>query len=198
MVLYNLGDMAINFLFDLFAPFYDKVIGKRDANVILEHLDLPDAKWLLDAGGGTGRVSEELVSSVEHLVICDLSYPMLEEAKGKNVFKLVQGETGDLPFDDAVFDRIMVVDALHHFSNPKSVLADLLRVLKKDGIMLIEEPDIQFFSVKVLAIIEKLALMKSQFLSPGNIKKLVESFGGEAEIKGDGKFAAWVIVRKKD
>lgn len=188
--------MAINFLFDLLAPVYDRVIKPREPEEFAQLLDLPTDGWLLDVGGGTGRVSSTLAPMVGKLVICDLSLPMMMEAKSKDLPCLVQGSSHLMPFPANFFDRVLVVDALHHFSDQAGAIRDLLRVLKPGGRLLIEEPDIRKPAVKVVALMEKLALMKSHFYEPDHIESMVNQAGFSAHQSSDGEFAAWVVVNK--
>ena len=48
----------------------------------------------------------------------------------------------------------------------------MFRVLKPGGLLVIEEPDIRTFGVKLIAIAEKLLLMRSHFLAPEEITNL--------------------------
>ena len=43
--------------FKFIAPFYDRPTGPPDPLRLMGLLKLPAAGWLLDGGGGTGRVS---------------------------------------------------------------------------------------------------------------------------------------------
>ena len=52
--------MPINFLFDILAPVYDKVFKEPSQEELIQLLDLPTDGWMLDAGGGTGRVSNQI------------------------------------------------------------------------------------------------------------------------------------------
>ena len=188
--------MPNNFLFDLLGPIYDRVIQPKAPDAFNHPLKLPTDGWLLDVGGGTGRASSGLKDAVTHMVICDLSTPMLREAQTKGVHNLVQASATHLPFAEETFDRIMVIDALHHMPEQKETVGEILRTLKSSGRLLIEEPDIRLFGVKLIALMEKLALMKSFFHSPDQIKEMAESFGARAEIASDGKGSAWVMADK--
>ena len=188
--------MAINFLFDILAPIYDRIISQPDAGLLRDLLDLPENSIVLDAGGGTGRVSSQLLPFIDKLVLSDLSFPMLREAQGKGISRLVQGTSRQFPFQDEAFDRILVVDALHHFSDQPAAVKDLLRILKPGGRLVIEEPDIRKFQVKLIAFMEKLLMMRSYFHKPEEIKKMAEACGGSAQVELDGEFTAWVVVEK--
>ena len=183
--------------FDLLAPLYDRVISPPDPDRLRELLRLPTAGRLLDAGGGTGRASVALRPLVDRLVISDPSGPMLQQAMAREGLAAVQGHSEQLPFPDECFDRIMVVDALHHFHSQQGAVRELLRVLKPGGRLLIEEPDIHRWQVKLVAVAEKVMLMRSHFLSPQEIRTLLEAHGQEAAIQSDGQFAAWIYTDKK-
>jgi demethylmenaquinone methyltransferase/2-methoxy-6-polyprenyl-1,4-benzoquinol methylase len=47
-----------------------------------------------------------------------------------------------------------------------------MRVLEPEGRSVIEEPDIRTFGVKLVALAEKILLMRSHFLSPIQIASL--------------------------
>ena len=56
--------------------FYDRVIPPSDLNRLRERLRLPTTGRLLDAGGGTGRVSSQLRHLVDEVIISDPSASM--------------------------------------------------------------------------------------------------------------------------
>lgn len=182
--------------FDLLAPLYDRVIGPPDPARLQTLLDLPTPGRLLDAGGGTGRVTAQLCGLAGEVVLLDQSLPMLRQAQAKGLATL-RCDVARLPFPDASFDRVVVVDALHHFVNARAALADLLRVLRPGGRLVIEEPDIQHRVVKVVALAERLALMGSHFYTPEEIRAMLDAHGVRVHVEIDGRFAAWVVAEKR-
>jgi demethylmenaquinone methyltransferase/2-methoxy-6-polyprenyl-1,4-benzoquinol methylase len=181
--------------FDLIASFYDRLIGPPDSSRLRHLLKLPIDGWLLDAGGGTGRVSCQLSLLRKHTVISDLSHRMLQKAHAKDLCP-VRAHAERLPFDDQCFDRVLVVDALHHFCNQSEAISDLVRVLKSGGRMVIEEPDYNHKGVKILALVEKILLMRSRFHTPQEIRNMIALHGISARIETDEKYTAWIIADK--
>ena len=175
--------------FDFLAPIYDRVIGPPDPARLRDLLGLPAPGWLLDAGGGTGRVSAHLRPLVDKLVIGDLSTQMLRQALTKDICP-AQSRVERLPFPDDTFERVLVVDALHHFQRQPAAIRDLIRVLKPGGRLVIEEPDINQFGVKLVALAEKLLLMGSHFHTPAEIRDMVAAHGLPARIETNGTYAA--------
>lgn len=181
--------------FRILAPFYERFIQPREPEKILGQLGLPQPEGaVLDAGGGTGRVAQFLVGRTDQVVVADQTFEMLREARRKKGVTAVNSLTEDLPFANDHFCCIIMVDALHHVENQAATIHELWRVLKPGGRIIIEEPDIRNFRVKVLALGEKLALMRSHFLSPEQIFSL---FDNEAikNIEVDG-WTAWLIIEK--
>jgi len=182
--------------FGFLAPIYDRVIGPPDPSRLRDLLRLPTAGRMLDAGGGTGRVSSQLRGLVDELIISDLSNKMLRQAHGKSGLKPVQGHAERLPFPDERFDRVLVVDALHHFCDQREAIGDLLRVLKPGGRLVVEEPDLNRFAVKLVALAEKVSLMRSRFYYPEQIRDIIAAHGPSACVESDGAFAAWIVADK--
>ncbi len=181
--------------FGFIAPFYDKAIPLRRAEKLIELARLPVDGRLLDAGGGTGRVAQSLKRYVSRVVVADISIGMLSEAKAKDGLSLICSFSESLPIPDETFERIIMIDALHHVLDQQETAAELYRVLKPGGRIVIEEPDIGKFMVKLIAIAEKILLMRSHFLSPPKIVELFRPFKTNTQIVRE-EFSAWVIIDK--
>jgi ubiquinone/menaquinone biosynthesis C-methylase UbiE len=101
----------------------------------------------------------------------------------------------EIPFPGGYFDRVIMVDAFHHVISQKKTVAELWRVLKPGGRMVIEEPDIRTGWVKLIAVAEKILLMRSHFLSPEKIMALIEPLSADIRIESK-ENTAWVVVNK--
>ncbi len=182
--------------FDRLAWLYDRVIRPPDPEGLSRVLGLPVKGAVLEAGGGTARVAARLSGAAGRMVVCDLSLPMLKRAGTKEGLWTVQAPVEHLPFADGTFERVLVVDALHHFCDQGAAMGELVRVLAPGGRLVIEEPDINSFAVKLVAAGERLALMGSRFLPPGRIRALAEGRGCAARVEQKDRFVAWIVADK--
>jgi demethylmenaquinone methyltransferase/2-methoxy-6-polyprenyl-1,4-benzoquinol methylase len=182
--------------FSVLAPVYDRWLQYGSREKIISLANLPVDGILLDVGGGTGRAAGVLLDLASQIVVVDVSHPMLLQAAGKDGLQPVGAQAETLPFPDKTFDRIIMVDAFHHLIDQLAAARELWRALKSGGTLIIEEPDIRSGFVKVAALAEKLALMRSHFLSPDRIVKLFPQPESRAEVVREG-YIAWIIVEKK-
>ena len=150
--------------FNLIAGFYDRAAQFAVTEQLLQLLALSPKQSLLDAGGGTGRVAAALRGMVRKVVVADLSPGMLRRSANKGLESICT-PLEYLPFSSGTFDRVIMMDALHHVLDQSLTVSELWRVLAPGGKILIIEPDIHWFVVKLLALGEKALLMRSHFLS---------------------------------
>ncbi len=181
--------------FDILAPFYDRLLSPPEEGTLVNLLELPEEGVILDAAGGTGRITQLLTGGERLVIVQDYSHKMLLQTKGKGELQAVASETEDLPFPDESFDRIVIVDAYHHLRDQSKSLGELWRVLNEGGVLVIEEPDINHWGVKILAIIEKLMLMRSHFSTPDSISKSIQELGAQTRIEIEG-VNAWIVGYK--
>jgi ubiquinone/menaquinone biosynthesis C-methylase UbiE len=177
--------------FGLIAPIYARA-QYHAVEKMREVAGLPVRGRLLDIGGGTGRVASALRDLVDEIVITDVSMRMLRQAP-RSTLRPAGCASELLPFPDDSFERVILVDALHHVLDQSATAREMLRVLKPGGLLIIEEPDIRTISVKLIALAEKLLMMRSRFLSPDRIRSLFPSSSARIVTKDS---SAWIIVEK--
>jgi len=182
-------------LFHWVAPYYDRVLRFSDPTRLLALLGLERDHRLLDVGGGTGRVTSFLAGHVAQACVVDASMGMLLQAREKGLCAYL-GVAEQLPFPDGLFDRILIVDAFHHFRDWPWAAAELLRVLDSGGRIVIEEPDIRFGAVKLIAFAERMLFMRSRFYAPGDLAELFRGAGGRAKLHEDGGGIFWAVVEQ--
>lgn len=179
--------------FGFIAPLFSNV-GYSSVETLLEQADLPTSGTILDAGGGTGRVASAIREQAGQVIIADPSLGMLRQAD-RDQLRLACSNSELLPFPEETFERVIMVDALHHVIDQRHSAREMYRVLKPGGRIVIEEPDIRTFGVKMIAIAEKLLLMRSHFLSPGEIEDLF-SFDSAKVRSHAAEGNAWVVIEK--
>jgi ubiquinone/menaquinone biosynthesis C-methylase UbiE len=181
--------------FDFLAPIYDLVLQIPDPQPLISLARLPVNGAVLDAGGGTGRISQVLRGLTGTVIVADLSFGMLTQAMLKRDLLPVNAKTEELPFSTGSFERIIMVDALHHVINQAQTIDELWRLLEPGGRLVIEEPDIGAPIVKLIAAAEKIAFMRSHFLAPQKIAALFHHANARTSLHRLG-YNAWVVVDK--
>lgn len=181
--------------FGFIAPLFSRV-EYSSLDTMLEQADLPTPGRVLDAGGGTGRVSSAIRKHAGEVVIADPSWGMLRQAD-RTRLALACSNSESLPFPNQSFERIIMVDALHHVIDHGETAREMYRVLKPGGRIVIEEPDIRKFGVKLIAVAEKMLLMRSHFLAPQKIVDLFSFDSANINIHAT-EGNAWVVIEKPE
>jgi ubiquinone/menaquinone biosynthesis C-methylase UbiE len=187
--------MSILDHFGLLAPFYDRIFPTVGTAEWTELLNPPIGSRLLDVGGGTGRIAGALQAGTALTVVADASLDMLKVARGKIGLSVVCCEAEALPFPGGSFDNIIMVDAFHHVADQSQSVEGMWQLLKKGGTLVIEEPDIQTFSIKIVAFLEKVALMRSHIIPAKEIGSLFKDPLAIVTIK-KAHHTAWIVVKK--
>ena len=95
---------------------------------------------VLDIAAGTGTSSASLAKTGADVVAADFSAGMIEVGRRKHPkITFVEADAMDLPFADGEFDAVTVSFGLRNVENPKKALAEMFRVLKPGGRLVICE-----------------------------------------------------------
>ena len=95
----------------------------------------------LDSGAGTGALAFALAPHVREVVGVDVVPELLEQARKRaeqlsNV-SFVEGDATKLPFGYGEFDLAGTLRTLHHIARPELVIAELARVTRSRGRVLV-------------------------------------------------------------
>jgi demethylmenaquinone methyltransferase/2-methoxy-6-polyprenyl-1,4-benzoquinol methylase len=141
----------------------------------IQHANARPGQVILDLAGGTGDLAREfarIVGARGRVVLADINAEMLEYGRRRLVdagiagnVELAQVDAEALPFADNTFDRVSIAFGLRNVTDKEAALAEMHRVLKPGGKVLILEfsrpskaikPAYDLYSFKVLPLLGKL------------------------------------------
>ncbi|MHA1542445.1 MAG: class I SAM-dependent methyltransferase [Candidatus Hodarchaeales archaeon] len=186
--------------FDIISPLYDFIIRGDPTSNILEAIALTGKEMVLEIGTGTGRSISSLIDLASKIWILDPSLPMLRQAKEKfPSVKPVLGYAEKLPFDTLRFDRIIVIDSLHHWDNQLQGLREIERVLEpNEGLAIIVEFDPSKLLGHYIKSMEKFFMMGSKFFTPLELRKLHKKAGLQVIRQAYVEAGTYITVSRKD
>jgi len=100
---------------------------------------LPDHAYVLDLGAGTGRMSRSFIAAGDFYLGVDSSFAMLREFSDRpeirqaKSYLLAQVEGRCLPFANAAFDLVLLMQVLSGAGNWREMLEETRRVLRPGG-----------------------------------------------------------------
>jgi ubiquinone/menaquinone biosynthesis C-methylase UbiE len=133
--------------YDRLAPVYDRrwrLYTEATLSAALEGIEPGPEEVLLDLGAGTGELTRRLLARrpAPLVVALDLSREMLLAGQHKRLSSralLVQGSAARLPFASESFDWVLNANSFHHFEAPRLALAEMQRVLRPAGRLIITD-----------------------------------------------------------
>lgn len=139
---------------------------------------------VLDVACGPGIVACEFAKIVNHVMGIDLTPAMIEQAKQLQKQKDLQniewriGDVSKLPYKDDSFSLIVTRYSLHHMINPGEVIAEMNRVCKPGGRILIIDVTPPPDKRKAYNYVEKLRdPSHTEALTVVELKSMVEAEG---------------------
>ncbi len=163
--------------YDFLNHFLSLGIDIRWRKKAIKELALLHPKLILDVATGTGDFAIQSLSlKPEKVVGVDISDGMLEVGRKKILTKhldhkieLLNGDSENLPFETGYFDAVTVAFGVRNFENLEKGLAEMFRVLKPGGKVVILEfskpssfPFKQLYNFYFKFVLPKIGRMVSQ------------------------------------
>ena len=140
--------------------YYPTYLAKLAA--VRRFLDaLPTGTRVIDAGCGEGVLVDDYAGRLD-IVGVDANYSSA---------RVKQGALTALPFPDGSFDRALCLDVLEHLSyeDQPRALAELARVLKRDGILFVSVPNLAHLQCRIHFLLRgRLIRTASETKHPGD------------------------------
>ena len=123
------------------APDWRQKVWVQDTNFkkeIIKFANINPNSLLLDVGIGAGDLAA--LFKVKSVTGVDISKSMLKECKKLHPnYKLILGDAEKLPIKDNFFDVVCSRNLLQNFNNPTKAFNEMVRVLKKGGLLVVIE-----------------------------------------------------------
>lgn len=149
---------------DPFKDLYDKIADRKNeakeigpyaggngridraVDLILNE-DFPRSGGLLDVGGATGNLGYALREHFtwRHVLEIAEACRIPAEAKGNSFTLQFMSDGVTMPYKDSNFNLVTALDFIEHIIDPEKFASECFRVLRPDGKVLINTPNIQFW-----------------------------------------------------
>ena len=116
---------------------------------IIEHYR-PRRGHLLDIGTAGGSFLATAKKTGWKVAGCEPNRWLCNWANQHYGLEIIPGTIFDMKLKDASFDVVALWDVLEHTSDPKAVLRECERVLKQNGLLVINYPDVNSFIARLM------------------------------------------------
>ncbi len=123
------------------AGWSEQGLSRRLALVLrtIQQTGLEPGSTLLDLGAGPGTYTRALSLRGHRCLGLDYSWNVIKIAKSKDTAgRYLQGEAYHLPFHDRSFDAVLCVGVLQSLQSINEAMAEMQRVLKPGGYLLLD------------------------------------------------------------
>ena len=129
-------------IWDWYAPIYKRAMRAEERSYAFLYRRIPKlirGKEVLELATGPGALAKRIAPVTKHMLATDYSEGMIAEAKKGACSNNLRFEVADalsLPYADASFDAVVIVNALHLLPEPERALREMARVLRPDGVLI--------------------------------------------------------------
>jgi ubiquinone/menaquinone biosynthesis C-methylase UbiE len=121
---------------------------------------IPEKGLHLDVGTGRGD-GTLLISKKKKCIGFDYGKVSTKIAKSKGL-EVYQADARAIPFKTKAFDSVTCLDVLEHIPSPDLAIEEIARVLKKDGVFILQTPTDDMFKEKLLHFVRKHNIKKQK------------------------------------
>lgn len=176
----------MSYLFKYYSKQYDRFMNifnlDKNKEIVKVLKDINNLE-ILEIGGGTGTLADNLINLGGNVTILDPEIKMTNIAKEKNnKVKVINGYSTNIALDDNSFDLVIMRDSFHHIEDKEGTLKECKRLLNNKGKILIYEFDRTHIITKLIYIFERSCFEKVKMLSKNEMKKLAEKYFNNDEI----------------
>ena len=136
------------FFYNTIADQLDEVLNRYDMDrrleVVFDDLlprQLLEGRRVLDVGCGTGWFSRVAKARGADVVSLDIGIDLLRKTREKCETERVAADACALCFHDGVFDVVLATESIEHTVDPKRALAELHRVVRPGGMLVVTVPN---------------------------------------------------------
>jgi ubiquinone/menaquinone biosynthesis C-methylase UbiE len=130
----KLSNLEFKKKFDSIAKIYEKISSSYTINRRSESFNVDSSELILEAGSGTGVVSE----LIDNSIICtDISYEMCKQAVSKKRENVICCDAEKLPIRNDVLDGILSTEMIYYLNNPQDFLKNSYDTLKNNAKLMI-------------------------------------------------------------
>ncbi|HTL47122.1 MAG TPA: class I SAM-dependent methyltransferase [Verrucomicrobiae bacterium] len=142
---------------------FTQVPGHQDGiEVLLRLSGVTRGHAVLDVACGPGLVGCAFAPHARHVTGVDITAKMIETAKERQREKGLSnldwkvGGIAPLPFESGRFDAVITRYSFHHFEDPKAALAEMMRVCRPGGTVLVADVALPSEKIAAYDAVEKL------------------------------------------
>lgn len=126
-------------IYDIFVNINNGEVNRKLVKAVSDIME-PDDR-VLECACGTGMLSKGIAAKCKELTATDFSAGMLKEAKKNCVhftnIKFKKADIMKLNCKDGAFDKVVAGNVIHLLDNPREALAELMRVCRAGGKVII-------------------------------------------------------------
>ena len=195
--------MMIRQYFNQRAAVWDETVAEKDTTKLermAKRLNIKPGATLLDVGTGTGVFLPFLLNEIGtggRIIASDFAEKMLRKARAKGFdgnIDYLHSDVTNIPLRNEIFDIIVCYSSFPHFRDKPRALAEMNRILKKGGRLLICHTSSR---AKINEIHRQIPVVKIDILPDKDEMQLMLSAAGFTEIKVDDNSDSYLASARK-